>query len=51
MEPLLRSAVKLDPNDLEMSDSGKAVFLSYPREDSAAVHRIAEALRAADVEV
>ncbi len=34
-----------------MSDENKAVFLSYAREDSDAARRIAEALRAAGVEV
>lgn len=34
-----------------MSDPGKAVFLSYAREDAAAARRIAEALRAAGLEV
>ncbi len=34
-----------------MSDSGKAVFLSYASQDAEAARRIAEALRAAGVEV
>jgi Tfp pilus assembly protein PilF len=34
-----------------MSDSGKAVFLSYASQDAPAVERIAEALRASGVEV
>ena len=34
-----------------MNDPGKAVFLSYAREDSAAARRIADALRAFGVEV
>ena len=34
-----------------MSDAGKAIFLSYAREDSAAAARIAEALRSQGVEV
>src|SRR5438067_7962424 len=34
-----------------MSDSGKAIFLSYAREDAAAARRIAEALRASELEV
>ncbi len=34
-----------------MSESGKAVFLSYASQDAAAVLRIAEALRASGVEV
>ena len=34
-----------------MSDSGKAVFLSYASQDAEAVARLAEALRAAGVEV
>ncbi len=34
-----------------MSDAGKAVFLSYASQDAAAAQRIAEALRAAGVEV
>jgi tetratricopeptide (TPR) repeat protein len=34
-----------------MSDASKAVFLSYASQDAAAVERIAEALRAAGVEV
>src|SRR6186713_2588582 len=34
-----------------MSDSGKAVFLSYASQDAEAAKRIAEALRAAGVEV
>jgi class 3 adenylate cyclase len=34
-----------------MSDSGKAVFLSYASQDAAAARRICEALRAANVEV
>ena len=33
------------------STTGRAVFLSYAREDSAAVQRIADSLRAAGVEV
>jgi hypothetical protein len=34
-----------------MSDSTKAVFLSYARDDAAAARRLAEALRAAGLEV
>src|SRR5262245_41217917 len=34
-----------------MSDPGKAIFLSYAREDAAAARRIAEALRASGLEV
>src|SRR6185369_5931086 len=34
-----------------MSDSGKAIFLSYARDDAAAARRIAEALRSAGLEV
>lgn len=34
-----------------MSDSNRAVFLSYASQDAAAVQRLAEALRAAGVEV
>ena len=34
-----------------MSDSPKAVFLSYAREDTDAARRIAEALRSAMLEV
>src|SRR5512146_2165973 len=34
-----------------MSDSGKAIFLSYAREDSDAARRIADALRAFGIEV
>ena len=34
-----------------MSDSPKAVFLSYAREDTAAAQRIAEAMRSHGVEV
>ena len=34
-----------------MSDSGKAVFLSYASQDAEAAKRICEALRAAGVEV
>ena len=34
-----------------MSDASKAVFLSYAREDTAAVQRVADALRAAGIEV
>ncbi|MDO8543816.1 MAG: TIR domain-containing protein [Opitutaceae bacterium] len=36
---------------VERSGGGRAVFLSYAREDAAAARRIAEALRAAGVEV
>ena len=34
-----------------MSDPARAVFLSYASEDASAAQRIAEALRAADIEV
>src|SRR4051812_31240295 len=34
-----------------MSDAGKAVFLSYAREDTAAARKICDALSAAGVEV
>jgi hypothetical protein len=34
-----------------MSDAGKAVFLSYARDDAAAARRIAEALRSSGIEV
>ena len=34
-----------------MNDSGKAVFLSYASQDAEAAKRIADALRAAGVEV
>ena len=34
-----------------MSDASKAIFLSYAREDSDAARRIADALRAAGIEV
>src|SRR6478736_5994597 len=36
---------------MHMTDSGKAVFLSYAREDAAAAKRVAEALRAFGLEV
>ncbi len=39
------------PAKYPMSDSAKAVFLSYASQDAPAVERIAEALRAAGVEV
>jgi len=34
-----------------MSTASRAVFLSYPSEDAGAAHRIADALRAAGIEV
>src|SRR4051812_15694691 len=39
------------PGFRAMSSPGKAVFLSYAREDADAARRIAEALRAAGIEV
>src|SRR5471032_745234 len=41
----------LRPDLLEMSDAGKAVFLSYASQDAEAALRICESLRAAGVEV
>src|SRR5471032_3320136 len=41
----------LRPDLLEMSDAGKAVFLSYASQDAEPARRICESLRAAGVEV
>jgi TolB-like protein/Flp pilus assembly protein TadD len=51
LPPRFRDAFRFVPDTLPSSQAGAAVFLSYAREDTATVQRIADALRAAGVEV
>ena len=42
---------KTSPDERNVTDSGKAVFLSYASQDASAAERVCDALRSAGVEV